>query len=285
MSAGSEMTSTGSPAPSMPVCVLLGLFSLLCFVAGFGTGAEFVRFLSFGVLLRNISEGPEGEPPLLWRDAVGDSQFLRSLGINVALLFIFVCQHSLMAWSPLKEVVTRVFGVLQRSVYILCTAVSLQVMMRYWQTFPRGPFLWNVPTAPWSALFPVICALLHTISWLLIFSVLLIFDYAELMGIKQVYYHCFGMGDPLSHKSPRAARLYAHLRHPVFLELLVILWVVPSLSPDRLFLASALTLYVCCVHRLDVQDYSYLLSQLEKKFLLFTREESNTDRETLWKKD
>lgn len=92
------------------------------------------------------------------------------------------------------------------------------------------------------------------------------------------------MGDPLALKSPRAARLYAHLRHPVFLELLVILWVVPSLPPDRLLLASALTLYVSCVHRLDVQDYSYLRSQLEKKFSLFTREEASTDRET-WKND
>ncbi|PIO29316.1 hypothetical protein AB205_0083520 [Aquarana catesbeiana] len=225
MSAGSEMSGPVSPGPSMPVCALLGLVSLLCFVAGFGTGVEFVRFLSFGALLRNISEGSEGESPLLWKDAIGDSEFLRSLGINLALLLVFVFQHSLMAWPLLKEGVTRVFGVLQRSVYILCTAVSLQV-----------------------------------------------------------YYHCFGMGDPLSHKSPRAARLYAHLRHPVFLELLVILWVVPSLPPDRLLLASALTLYVSCVHRLDVQDYSYLRSQLEKKFSLFTREEANTDRET-WKND
>lgn len=61
MSAGSEMSGPVSPAPSMPVCALLGLVSLLCFVAGFGTGVEFVRFLSFGALLRNISEGSEGE--------------------------------------------------------------------------------------------------------------------------------------------------------------------------------------------------------------------------------
>lgn len=93
------------------------------------------------------------------------------------------------------------------------------------------------------------------------------------------------MGDPLSHKSPHAARLYAHLRHPVFLELLVILWVVPALPPDRLLLASALTLYVSCVHRLDAQDYRYLRSQLEKKFSLFTREEANAGEEMLWKRD
>ncbi|XP_075683893.1 nurim [Rhinoderma darwinii] len=285
MSAGAEVTNLGSPVPSRATCLALGVVSFLCFVAGFSTGAEFVRFLSFGAIFKNISGGLEGESPALWRDAVGDAAFLRSLGINVALLILFVIQHSFMAWPAVKNTVVKVFGVLQRSVYILCTAASLQIMMRYWHSFPRGPYLWNVPNAPWSTWLPLLCALLHTISWFLIFSVLLIFDYAELMGVKQVYYHCLGMGDPLSHKSPRVARLYAHLRHPIYLELLVILWTVPSLPPDRLLLSSSLTLYLTLVHRLDVQDYSYLRSQLEKKFTLFSREEARSEHGVIWKKD
>ncbi|XP_053329408.1 nurim [Spea bombifrons] len=276
---------TPSLGPSLPACISLAAVSLVCFVAGFGTGAEFVRFLSFGAIFKNISGDTAAEPPLSWGDAVGDATILRSLGIDAALLFLFVLQHSVMACSAVKGTVTRIFGVLQRSVYILCTAVSLQVLIRYWQPCPRGPFLWSVSSAPWTAWLPLLCVLLHTISWLLIFSVLLIFDYAELMGLKQVYYHCFGMGDPLSHKSPRVARLYAHLRHPIYLELLVILWAVPSLPPDRLLLSSFLTLYVSLVHRLDVQDYTYLRSQLEKKFMLFSREEAGGDRWGASKKD
>ncbi|XP_040287238.1 nurim [Bufo bufo] len=284
MSAGAQVANPDSPGPSKPICLALGVVSFLCFVAGFSTGAEFVRFLSFGAIFRNISGGLDAYP-VPWGEAVGDAAFLRSLGINVALLVLFVLQHSLMAWPVVKDIVVKMFGVLQRSVYILCTALSLQILMRYWQSFPRGPYLWNVSTAPWSAWLPLLCALLHTISWLLIFSVLLIFDYAELMGVKQVYYHCQGLGDPLSHKSPRAARLYAHLRHPIYLELLVILWAVPSLPPDRLLLSAILTLYLTLVHRLDVQDYSYLRSQLEKKFTLFSREEASTEHGGLWKKD
>ncbi|KAM8952747.1 nurim [Pelodytes ibericus] len=280
----SPESQPSSPTPSIPTCIALALVSLLCFVAGFGSGAEFVRFLSFGAIFRNIS-GETGDTPLSWSDALGDALLLRSLGVDVALLFLFILQHSVMASSAVKGFVTRIFGVLQRSVYILCTAVSLQVMINFWQHCPRGPYLWNVSSAPWTAWLPLLCALLHTISWLLIFSVVLIFDYAELMGIKQVYYHCFGMGDPLSHKSPRVARLYAHLRHPIYLELLLVLWAVPSLPPDRLLLASLLTLYLSLVHRLDVQDYTYLRSQLEKKFVLFSREEASNERWGLWKKD
>ncbi|XP_053578031.1 nurim isoform X2 [Bombina bombina] len=221
MSAGSQ-----DVAPSLPTCLALASVSLMCFVAGFGTGAEFVRFLSFGTIFKNFSGGLEGDlPPLSWREAVGDTQVYRALGIDAALLILFVLQHSVMAWPSVKGAVTQVFGVLNRSLYILCTAISLQV-----------------------------------------------------------YYHCFGMGDPLSHKAPRVARLYAHLRHPIYLELLVIMWAVPALSPDRLLLSSFLTLYLSLVHRLDVQDYTYLSSQLEKKFLLFSREEEN-GRGELWKKE
>ncbi|KAM4696876.1 nurim [Rhinophrynus dorsalis] len=285
MSADSQISSSVATGPSLPTCLFLAVVSFLCFVAGFGTGAEFVRFLSFGAIFRNISGGLEDESPLSWREAISDSVFLRSLGVDVALLFLFVLQHSVMAWPTVKGGVTQVFGVLQRSIYILCTALSLQAMMRFWQPFPRGPYLWNVSADPWNTMLPLLCALLHTVSWLLIFSVLLIFDYAELMGIKQVYYHCNGMGDPLTHKSPRVSRLYEHLRHPIYLELLLVLWAVPSLPPDRLLLSSFLTLYLSLVHRLDVHDYTYLRSQLEKKFLLFSREESSNGRGELWKKD
>ncbi|KAE8585490.1 hypothetical protein XENTR_v10021326 [Xenopus tropicalis] len=283
MSANLQVSGQVSSGPSVLSCIVLSSASLLCFVAGFGTGAEFVRFLSFGAIFRNISGGLDGETPITWSEAMRNTQFQYCIGIDIGLLVLFVLQHSIMAWTAVKENVLHVFGVLQRSIYILCTALSLQVLMRFWQPCPQGPYLWNVSAGPWSAWLALLCALLHTVSWLLIFSVLLIFDYAELMGIKQVYYFCLGMGDPLSHKSPRAARLYAHLRHPIYLELLLILWAVPSLPPDRLILATFFTLYLSLVHRLDVQDYAYLRSQLEKKFLLFSREESSAIGGQIWK--
>lgn len=46
--------------------------------------------------------------------------------------------------------------------------------------------LWAARTEPWATWVPLLCFVLHIISWLLIFSILLVFDYAELMGLKQV---------------------------------------------------------------------------------------------------
>lgn len=61
-----------------------------------------------------------------------------------------------------------------------------QLVMRYWEPVPRGPVLWEARAEPWATWVPLLCFVLHVISWLLIFSILLVFDYAELMGLKQV---------------------------------------------------------------------------------------------------
>lgn len=90
-----------------------------------------------------------------------------------------------------------------------------------------------------------------------------------LLSLSQVYYECLGLGDPLSFKSPRAQRLLSHLRHPVCLELGVVLWLLPALSLDRLLLAGALSTYLALAHSLDKQDLSYLCTQLNSKLQLF----------------
>lgn len=89
--------------------------------------------------------------------------------------------------------------------------------------------------------------------------------------LPQVYYDCLGLGDPLSHKSPHAQRLLSHLRHPVCLELGVVLWLLPALSLDRLLLAGALSAYLALAHSLDKQDLAYLCVQLNSKMQLFAQ--------------
>ena len=70
---------------------------------------------------------------------------------------------------------------------LVCPVSSFpQLVMRYWETTPRGPVLWEARAEPWATWVPLLCFVLHVVSWLLIFSILLVFDYAELMGLKQV---------------------------------------------------------------------------------------------------
>ncbi|KAJ1147020.1 hypothetical protein NDU88_013271 [Pleurodeles waltl] len=248
----------------------LGGSALASFLLLFGTGLEFIRFLTLRAV---FVEGAPEHAGVSWGGALQDPRVLRPLGVNAGLVLLFIIQHSLMANEAVKRWMARGFGVLQRSVYVSCTALSLQVLMRYWQPVLDGPYLWNACTEPWHTWLSLLCFVLHFVAWLVIFSIVLVFDYAELMGIKQVYYHCLGLGDPMALKSQRAVRLYSHLRHPVYLEFLLILWAVPCLPLDRLLLAALLTLYLSCGHGLDQQDYSYLRAQLDKKFTIFSSEE------------
>ncbi|XP_034380038.1 nurim [Arvicanthis niloticus] len=255
----------------MAPALLLVPAALASFILAFGTGVEFVRFTSLRPLLGGIPESGGPDARHGWLAALQDRSILASLAWDLCLLLLFVVQHSLMATEAVKAWTSRYFGVLQRSLYVACTALALQLVMRYWETTPRGPVLWEARAEPWATWVPLLCFVLHVVSWLLIFSILLVFDYAELMGLKQVYYHVLGLGEPLSLKSPRALRLFSHLRHPVCVELLTVLWVVPTLGTDRLLLALLFTLYLGLAHGLDQQDLRYLRSQLQRKLQLLSR--------------
>ncbi|KAK1789373.1 hypothetical protein P4O66_015302 [Electrophorus voltai] len=205
-----------------------------------------------------------------WSVVLRDGAVLRALGVDLALLAFFSAQHSVLARAPVKTACQAVLGVLHRALYCFTTALALQVLMHCWQPVTSAPCLWSVRNAPWDIWFPLICFTVHFLCWAVICSILLIFDYPELLGLKQVYYECLGLGDPLSLKSPRAQRLYTHLRHPVFVELLLVLWLVPTLSLDRCVLATYLSLYLALAHTLDDQDCAYLNTQFHSKLQLFS---------------
>uniref|UniRef100_A0A8D0B7A9 Nurim n=1 Tax=Salvator merianae TaxID=96440 RepID=A0A8D0B7A9_SALMN len=202
--------------------LLLLVPALGSFFFAFGTGVELIRFVSFHALFLQPPAGTDASQHRTdaasaprWEAALRDPKILYPLTVDVGLIAFFILQHSLMATERVKRWTSSCFGVLQRSFYVFCTALALQV-----------------------------------------------------------YYHCLGMGDPLAVKSSRAVRLYSHLRHPVYTEFLLILWVVPCLSLDRLLLALLFTAYLTFAHRLDQQDYVYLRAQLDKKFQIFSREET-----------
>ncbi|XP_035039617.1 nurim [Hippoglossus stenolepis] len=247
----------------------LGAVSLLNFGFVFISAADFIRFVSFRAIYHNITgETSLCQDSIPWAEALQDGSVLWSLVVDVGLLALFTTQHSLLAWAPVKQALQSVLGALNRTAYCFTTALALQILMRYWQPVTGAPCLWSVRHAPWSIWFPLLCFTLHFLCWAIICSILMIFDYPELLGIKQVYYECLGLGDPLSYKSTRAQRFLAHLRHPVCLELGVVLWFLPALSLDRLLLAGTLSTYLALAHSLDKQDLAYLCVQIRSKMQL-----------------
>ncbi|CAL8292608.1 unnamed protein product [Merluccius merluccius] len=253
-------------ARAAALCVSASLSFIFIFI----TGADFIRFVSFRAIYRNITgDSSSCRDDVSWRDALGDGAVLGPLAVDAGLLALFVAQHSLLAWAPVKRVYQSCLGVLSRAAYCSSTALALQILMRFWQPVHSAPCLWAVRDAPWSLWLPVLCFALHFLCWAVMCSILLIFDYPELLGLKQVYYDLLGLGDPLSSKSPRAQRLFSHLRHPVCVELCVVLWFLPALPLDRLLLAGSLTAYLALAHSLDTEDLAYLAAQFNRKLQLF----------------
>ncbi|XP_077086353.1 nurim isoform X2 [Siphateles boraxobius] len=245
--------------------------ALITFVFVFVTGADFVRFVSFRAIYHNLSgAAPPCQDSVPWSVALRDGVVLKAVAVDVFLLVLFSLQHSVLAWAPVKSVCQSVFGVLSRTVYCFSTAAALQLLMQCWQPVTSAPCVWSVCSAPWDIWFPLLCFVTHFLCWAVICSILLIFDYPELMGIKQVYYECVGLGDPLLLKSERAQRLFSHLRHPVCVELLTVLWLLPALPLDRLVLALFLSVYLALAHSLDAQDCVYLRRQLHSKLHIFS---------------
>uniref|UniRef100_A0A3Q3NEL4 Nurim n=1 Tax=Labrus bergylta TaxID=56723 RepID=A0A3Q3NEL4_9LABR len=56
---------------------------------------------------------------------------LWSLVVDLGLLALFTTQHSLLAWSPVKQALQSVLGALNRTAYCFTTALTLQILMRY----------------------------------------------------------------------------------------------------------------------------------------------------------
>lgn len=259
-------------------CALCSV-ALLNFAFVFITGADFIRFISFRAIYQNITgETKLCQDSIPWSVALRDSSVLWSIAVDLVLLALFILQHSLLAWPPVKQACQSVLGTLNRTAYCFTTALALQILMRYWQPVVSAPCLWAVRHTPWSIWFPLLCFTLHFLCWAIICSILMIYDYPELMGIKQVYYECLGLGDPLSHKSPRAQRLLLHFRHPVCLEFAVVLWLLPALSLDRLLLAGTLSTYLALGHSLDKQDLAYLCVQLNSKMELLAEPHQDTNK-------
>ncbi|XP_044270761.1 nurim homolog [Tribolium madens] len=222
------------------------------FVSSFYTMIELMYFLSDPNYNRKvISQDP-------WLSASW------SLLINMALLSVFILQHSLLAVPPLKDTV-RKYGLqdLYRSFYVIATMVVLQIFMKNWHDIPELT-LWkfNLNFRPFWLLYISI----HVTAWLVIYIGNICMDINELIGIKQIYYSIINLPDPNLRKSFQLQRLNSHMRHPSFLAFVLIFWFVPVMSLDRLLLAAILTLYMFISWNTDESDYAYQYSQYKRKF-------------------
>ncbi|XP_058809204.1 nurim homolog [Phymastichus coffea] len=191
--------------------------------------------------------------------------------INITLLSVFIIQHSVMAMDVVKDIYFNLnMEDIERSIYNASSAAVLHLLVKQWQSIPWIS-VWNFSTSQSNYLWFTISAC-QVIGWCIVYAGCVMMDISELAGLKQVYYKLSGRPRPMTIKSRELQRFFLHMRHPSLTGFLIILWIYPLMSIDRLLLASILSSYMILMWSIDYEDYSYQSIMISKKQREFNTE-------------
>jgi protein-S-isoprenylcysteine O-methyltransferase Ste14 len=152
-----------------------------------------------------------------------------ALVIDLGLLLIFAVQHSVMARAGFKRFLP---AEVERSTYVLAASLALVLVFGQWRAMPAS--IWRVDAQPWAALIWVV----YGIGWAITVSATFMVDHLDFLGIRQsrgVPYEAPGFGERW---------LYAWVRHPMMLGLVIAFWATPRMTVGHLVFAMAGTAYI-----------------------------------------
>lgn len=211
------------------------LYGLVAYVAGLLTLAGLASFCANLGLPRSVDIGPGTAWP-------------QALFTDLALIVFFGLQHSLMARPRFKQWWTRIVPpALERSTFVLASCAALALLAALWRPITDVP-VWQVRHPLGAVILWGLCAL----GWLLAVAASFQIDHFELFGLKQACRE-------LRRASPPPAQfvtplLYRHVRHPLYLGLLLGFWATPDMTPGHLLLALGFTLYILVGIRFEERD-------------------------------
>lgn len=217
-------------------------YALLAFVLTFAFFAWFVIFA-----------GNLPKPSKPWIDPTVDiggslDNALVAALIDIGLVALFGLQHSLMARSGFKAWLTRVVpNGLERATYVLASSAIGFVMLLLWQPIPFT--IWHVT----GALADIAWAL-FAIGWILLLWAGVAFDLFELFGLRQAW--AWYQRRPIPPLTLKTHWLYDRMRHPMYVGVLLGLWMTPHMTVGHALMAASFTLYILIAMRYEERDLS-----------------------------
>lgn len=186
-----------------------------------------------------------------------------ALPVDALLLLLFGLQHSVMARCSFKRWWTRfVPPVVERSTYVLSTSVVLAVFCWLWLPI-EAPLAWHVKHP--AAVAALWC--LFGLGWAMVLLSTFLINHFELFGLQQVF---LGLtGRPMPEPQFRTPLLYRHVRHPLYLGLLLGFWAVPAMTAGRLLFAAGLSGYILIGIAFEERD---LLAQFGERYRRYRHE-------------
>jgi len=167
--------------------------------------------------------------------------------IDVLLLGLFAVQHSVMARAAFKLRLTTVVPKhVERSTYVLATAVVLA--LTFWQWRPIPTVLWRADdgtarTALWA---------LFVAGWTQVIAMTFAIDHCDMFGLRQVARRFRGLGESASaFRLPWPHRV---VRHPMMLGFFVAFLAAPTMTASHLLFAILGCGYIVVGVRLEERD-------------------------------
>ena len=160
-----------------------------------------------------------------------------AIAVNIALVFLFGLQHSVMARKTFKQWVVRYIPAhLERATFVLMSGVTMLTLIWFWQPLPGN--VWTVDGA--LARTGILAIYFAGIAYALLSS--LITNHFELFGLRQAWLHLVGW--PYTALEFKRVWFYSYSRHPMMLGLLMVFWATPDMSLSRFCLAELLSVYL-----------------------------------------
>ena len=160
---------------------------------------------------------------------------------------MFGLQHSGMARTSFKRWLrARLHRCLERGTYVLASCIAIVVLMALWQ--PMGGIVWSINQPLLSdAIYGVYFA-----GWALMFYATFLINHFELFGVYQVW-------TVVRKRAPenavfRTPGIYRHVRHPIYLGWLMVVWASPVMTVTHLVFAAGMTIYMLIGIQLEERD-------------------------------
>jgi len=198
-------------------------------------------------------------------DSTGNSDPGLALLIDIGLLTAFALQHSIMARPAFKRAWTKIIPKpVERSTYVLASTLLLGCIVYFWQ--PLGGVLWQVTD-------PLAVSILYglfAIGWGILFLASFQINHFDLFGLRQVW--LYFRGKPYTQLAFKTPWLYRHMRHPLYVGLMIGLWAAPTMTVAHLVFALLCTAYIFVGTRLEEKDLENSLpeyTQYKKEVPMF----------------
>lgn len=210
--------------------ILMMIYGLVCYALGVVSLVLFILFANnhIGMVLPEYAA--------LGIDYANTAPWAMPMAANIALIVLFGLQHTIMARPAFKSRLTAFLPqAMERSTYILMTALVLIILVLYWQ--PMTGMVWHVENETARLALQGI----YFLGWVITFAATYMINHFHLFGLQQTFH----WGNPDSTvKKFVTPMFYKLVRHPIQTGVVIAMIGTPDMTVGRATLAVGMIVYI-----------------------------------------